>query len=144
MFHNRQGIPRAPKVPQPSARAGVSGYNKPKRTPNHPRSSPMLLCFREGDKIKTIRLASRASAGRREERARADPLRPRGANRSRRRRNGACEEHRKGQDFGALLGGSRQVVILWRRRFGNWRQQIVKPRKGRGSYSRKDKHDGIR
>jgi len=23
-------------------------------------------------------------------------------------------------------------------------KQIVKPRKGRGSYSRKDKHDGIR
>ena len=36
------------------ARAGVSGYNKPKRTPSHPTKSHIVVA-KEGDKIKTIR-----------------------------------------------------------------------------------------
>ena len=36
------------------ARAGVSGYNKPKRTPNHPTKSHVVVA-RSGGKIKTIR-----------------------------------------------------------------------------------------
>jgi hypothetical protein len=35
-------------------RAGVSGYNKPKRTPSHPKKSHIVVA-KEGDKIKTIR-----------------------------------------------------------------------------------------
>lgn len=35
-------------------RAGVSGYNKPKRTPNHPTKSHIVVA-KEGDKVKTIR-----------------------------------------------------------------------------------------
>ena len=35
-------------------RAGVSGYNKPKRTPNHPKKSHIVVA-KEGNKIKTIR-----------------------------------------------------------------------------------------
>ena len=35
-------------------RVGVSGYNKPKRTPNHPTNSHVVVA-KEGDKIKTIR-----------------------------------------------------------------------------------------
>ena len=35
-------------------RAGVSGYNKPKRTPSHPTKSHIVVA-KEGDKIKTIR-----------------------------------------------------------------------------------------
>jgi len=35
-------------------RAGVSGYNKPKRTPNHPTKSHIVVA-KDGDKIKTIR-----------------------------------------------------------------------------------------
>ena len=35
-------------------KAGVSGYNKPKRTPNHPKKSHVVVA-KEGDKIKTIR-----------------------------------------------------------------------------------------
>jgi len=35
-------------------RVGVSGYNKPKRTPNHPTKSHVVVA-KEGDKIKTIR-----------------------------------------------------------------------------------------
>ena len=35
------------------ARAGVSGFNKPKRTPNHPKKSHIVVA-KEGNKIKTI------------------------------------------------------------------------------------------
>ena len=35
-------------------RAGVSGFNKPKRTPNHPKKAYVVVA-KEGDKIKTIR-----------------------------------------------------------------------------------------
>jgi hypothetical protein len=34
--------------------AGVSGYNKPKRTPSHPKKSHIVVA-KEGDKVKTIR-----------------------------------------------------------------------------------------
>ena len=36
------------------ARAGVSGFNKAKRTPNHPTKSHIVVA-KSGDKIKTIR-----------------------------------------------------------------------------------------
>jgi len=36
------------------ARAGVSGYNKPKRTPGHPKKSHIVVA-KQGDKVKTIR-----------------------------------------------------------------------------------------
>ena len=35
-------------------RAGVSGYNKPKRTPGHPTKSHIVVA-KEGDRVKTIR-----------------------------------------------------------------------------------------
>ena len=35
-------------------RAGVSGYNKPKRTPNHPKKSHVVVA-KVGNKVKTIR-----------------------------------------------------------------------------------------
>lgn len=34
--------------------AGVSGYNKPKRTPSHPKKSHIVVA-KEGEKTKTIR-----------------------------------------------------------------------------------------
>ena len=36
------------------ARAGVSGFNKAKRTPGHPTKSHIVVA-KQGDKIKTIR-----------------------------------------------------------------------------------------
>ena len=36
------------------ARAGVSGYNKPKRTPGHPKKSHIVVA-KQGTQIKTIR-----------------------------------------------------------------------------------------
>ena len=35
-------------------RAGVAGYNKPKRTPNHPTKSHVVVA-KEGSKVKLIR-----------------------------------------------------------------------------------------
>ena len=42
------------------ARAGVSGYNKPRRTPNHPKKSHIVVA-KEGDKIKTIRFGQQGA-----------------------------------------------------------------------------------
>ena len=40
--------------------AGVEGYNKPKRTPNHPTKSHVVVA-KEGDKIKTIRFGQQGA-----------------------------------------------------------------------------------
>lgn len=44
------------------ARAGVSGYNKPKRTPDHPTKSHVVVA-KEGDKVKTIRFGQQGVTG---------------------------------------------------------------------------------
>lgn len=41
-------------------RAGVSGYNKPKRTPNHPKKSHVVVA-KQGDQIKTIRFGEQGA-----------------------------------------------------------------------------------
>ena len=43
-------------------RAGVSGFNKPKRTPKHPKKSHIVVA-KEGDKIKTIRFGQQGVSG---------------------------------------------------------------------------------
>jgi len=43
------------------ARAGVSGYNKPKRTPKHPTKSHVVVA-KEGDKVKTIRFGQQGAS----------------------------------------------------------------------------------
>jgi hypothetical protein len=43
-------------------RLGVTGYNKPKRTPNHPTKSHIVLA-KEGDSIKTIRFGQQGVKG---------------------------------------------------------------------------------
>ena len=42
-------------------RAGVSGFNKPKRTPNHPKKSHVVVA-KEGNKIKTIRFGEQGAS----------------------------------------------------------------------------------
>ena len=41
-------------------RAGVEGYNKPKRTPNHPTKSHIVVA-KEGDQVKTIRFGEQGA-----------------------------------------------------------------------------------
>jgi hypothetical protein len=43
-------------------RAGVSGFNKPKKTPNHPTKSHVVVA-KEGDKVKTIRFGQQGVSG---------------------------------------------------------------------------------
>jgi hypothetical protein len=44
------------------ARVGVSGYNKPKRTPNHPTKSHVVVA-KEGSQVKTIRFGQQGVSG---------------------------------------------------------------------------------
>ena len=44
------------------ARAGVEGYNKPKRTPDHPTKSHIVVA-KVGDQIKTIRFGQQGVSG---------------------------------------------------------------------------------
>jgi hypothetical protein len=41
-------------------RAGVSGYNKPKRTPNHPTKSHVVVA-KSGSQVKTIRFGEQGA-----------------------------------------------------------------------------------
>lgn len=43
-------------------RAGVQGYNKPKKTPSHPTKSHVVVA-KEGDKVKTIRFGQQGVSG---------------------------------------------------------------------------------
>lgn len=43
-------------------RAGVSGYNKPKRTPNHPKKSHIVVA-KQGSQVKTIRFGQQGVSG---------------------------------------------------------------------------------
>ncbi len=43
-------------------RAGVSGYNKPKRTPDHPTKSHVVVA-KDGDQVKTIRFGQQGVSG---------------------------------------------------------------------------------
>lgn len=41
-------------------RAGVTGYNKPKRTPDHPKKSHVVVA-KQGDQVKTIRFGEQGA-----------------------------------------------------------------------------------
>jgi hypothetical protein len=51
-------MPKDPRL----ERAGVEGFNKPKRTPSHPTKSHVVVA-KEGDKIKTIRFGQQGVSG---------------------------------------------------------------------------------
>jgi hypothetical protein len=42
-------------------RIGVSGFNKPKRTPGHPKKSHVVVA-KSGDKVKTIRFGEQGAS----------------------------------------------------------------------------------
>jgi len=43
-------------------RAGVSGYNRPKKTPDHPTKSHVVVA-KDGDQVKTIRFGQQGVSG---------------------------------------------------------------------------------
>lgn len=51
-----------PKKDSKLSKVGVSGYNKPKKTPSHPTKSHVVVA-KEGDKIKTIRFGQQGVSG---------------------------------------------------------------------------------
>ena len=56
MAARRKGKKRDPRL----ARARVKGYNKPRRTPGHPKKSHIVVA-KVGDKIKTIRFGQKGA-----------------------------------------------------------------------------------
>ena len=44
------------------SRAGVSGYNKPKKTPSHPTKSHVVVA-KSGEQVKTIRFGQQGVSG---------------------------------------------------------------------------------
>lgn len=52
----------AKKAKAMAKRIGVSGVNKPKRTPNHPKKSHVVLA-KKGDQMKTIRFGQQGVKG---------------------------------------------------------------------------------
>ena len=59
-------------------RLGVAGYNKPKKTPNHPTNSHVVVA-KEGDKVKTIRFGQQGVKGSPEGSARSESFKARHA-----------------------------------------------------------------
>ena len=57
---------------------GVAGYNKPKKTPNHPTKSHVVVA-KEGDKVKTIRFGQQGVKGSPEGSARNESFKARHA-----------------------------------------------------------------
>jgi hypothetical protein len=53
-------MPTPKKKDSRLTRAGVSGYNKPKRTPGHPTKSHVVVA-KEGDKVKLIRFGEQGA-----------------------------------------------------------------------------------
>ena len=51
-------MPKDPRI----SKLGVSGYNKPKRTPKHPTKSHVVLA-KDGDNVKTIRFGQQGVSG---------------------------------------------------------------------------------
>ena len=52
-------MPASKKDPR-LAKAGVTGYNKPKRTPDHPKKSHVVVA-KQGDQVKTIRFGEQGA-----------------------------------------------------------------------------------
>ena len=59
-------------------KAGVSGYNKPKKTPSHPTKSHVVVA-KDGDQVKTIRFGQQGVTGDKEPSARQKSFKARHA-----------------------------------------------------------------
>jgi hypothetical protein len=59
-------------------RIGVAGYNKPKRTPSHPKKSHVVVA-KDGDKVKTIRFGQQGVTGDKKPTARQESFKARHA-----------------------------------------------------------------
>lgn len=84
-------------------RLGVAGYNKPKRTPNHPTKSHVVLA-KVGDRVKTIRFGQQGVRG--------AGKNPRTAEQKARRRS-FLARHRKNIQKGRMSAAFWAAKVKW-------------------------------
>lgn len=85
-------------------RIGVSGYNKPKRTPKHPTKSHVVVA-REGGKTKTIRFGQQGVSG--------SPRREGESEASRKRRESFKARHRRNIAKGKMSAAYWANRVKW-------------------------------
>jgi hypothetical protein len=85
-------------------RIGVSGYNKPKRTPKHPTKSHVVVA-REGGKTKTIRFGQQGVSG--------SPRREGESEASRKRRESFKARHRRNIAKGKMSAAYWASRVKW-------------------------------
>lgn len=84
--------------------AGVSGVNKPKRTPNHPTKSHIVVA-QEGDKIKTIRFGQQGVSG--------SPRKAGESEAYRKRREAFYARHKKNIAKGKMSAAAWAAKVKW-------------------------------
>ena len=96
MAAKRRGKKRDPRL----KRAGVSGFNKPKRTPGHPKKSHIVVA-KVGTKVKTIRFGQQgAKTAGKPKAGESEAMKRKRASFKARHRKEYC----KGQDVSSILG----------------------------------------
>ena len=85
-------------------RAGVEGFNKPKRTPNHPTKSHVVVA-KDGDQIKTIRFGQQGVSG--------SPKREGESEADRKRRESFKASHAKNIAKGKMSAAWWSSAIKW-------------------------------
>lgn len=85
-------------------RIGVSGYNKPKRTPKHPTKSHVVVA-REGGKTKTIRFGQQGVSG--------SPRKSGESEASRKRRESFKARHRRNIAKGKMSAAYWADKVKW-------------------------------
>jgi hypothetical protein len=85
-------------------RIGVEGFNKPKRTPNHPTKSHVVVA-KEGDKTKTIRFGQQGVSG--------SPAKKGESEADKARRKSFKARHAKGIAKGKMSGSYWADKVKW-------------------------------
>jgi hypothetical protein len=85
-------------------RIGVSGYNKPKRTPKHPKKSHVVVA-KEGDQVRTIRFGQQGVSG--------SPAREGESEASRNRRRSFRARHAKNIAKGKMSAAYWASKVKW-------------------------------
>ena len=85
-------------------RIGVSGYNKPKRTPKHPTKSHVVVA-KSGDQVKTIRFGQQGVSG--------SPKREGESESRRKRRESFKARHRKNIARGIMFAAYWANKVKW-------------------------------
>jgi hypothetical protein len=94
----------APEKDPRLKRAGVSGFNKPKRTPSHPTKSHVVVA-KEGDQVKTIRFGQQGVSG--------SPKKSGESSSDRKRRESFKARHKKNINKGKMSAAYWANKVKW-------------------------------